>query len=68
MRIPDGWTYVSDYCLRRDGYTICRIGELYELWEGNKQMHVNLPSPQAAIEAWELLTNVREAMEPGEAA
>jgi hypothetical protein len=56
MRIPDGWTYVSDYCIRNGDYTICRIGgadgSRYELWKLKEQLAVNLPSAQAAIEVW----------------
>jgi hypothetical protein len=35
MRIPDGWKFVSEYCIRNGDYTICRIGgadgDRYEL-------------------------------------
>lgn len=55
MRLPDGWTYVSDYCIKRDDFTICRVGGAegyrYELWNLTEQLVVNLPSAQAAIEA-----------------
>lgn len=54
MRIPDGWEFVSDYCIKRGDFTICRIGGAdgwrYELWRLNEQLEVNLPSAQAAIE------------------
>lgn len=54
MRIPEGWAYVSDYCIKRDDFTICRIGSAdgwrYELWHLKEQLEVNLPSTQAAIE------------------
>lgn len=54
MRLPEGWEYVSDYCIRRGDFTICRIGGAdgwrYELWHLTEQLAVNLPSAQAAIE------------------
>lgn len=54
MRIPDGWEYVSDYCVRNGDYTICRVGGAdgwrYELWRLSEQLDVNLESAQAAIE------------------
>jgi len=56
MRIPDGWTVVSDYCIKRGDFTICRIGSAagwtYELWRLKENLAVNLPTAQAAIEAW----------------
>jgi hypothetical protein len=56
MRIPDGWEYVSDYCIKRGDYTICKIGSAdgwrYELWRLTEQIAVNMPSAQAAIEAY----------------
>lgn len=56
MRIPDGWEYVSDYCIKRGDYTICKIGSAdgwrYELWRLTEQIAVNMPSTQAAIEAY----------------
>lgn len=55
MRVPDGWAYVSGYCIRNGNYTICKIGTAdgvrYELWKLKEQLAVNLPSAQAAIEA-----------------
>lgn len=55
MRVPDGWAYVSDYCIRNGDYTICRIGGAdgwrYELWRLGEQLIVNLPSAEAAIGA-----------------
>jgi hypothetical protein len=60
MRIPEGWEYVSDYCIRRGEYTICRIGGAngftYELWRKKKQLHVNLASSQEALSLWASLT------------
>lgn len=54
MRVPDGWAYVSEYCIRNGDYTICKIGGAdgyrYELWKLTEQLVVNLPSAQAAIE------------------
>jgi hypothetical protein len=54
MRIPDGWSYVSEYCIKRDDYTVIRVGNAdgwsYELWRLKEQLFVNLPSAQAAIE------------------
>jgi len=54
MRVPKGWSYVSEYCIRRGEYTICKIGSAdgwrYELWRLSEQLAVNLPSAEAAIE------------------
>jgi hypothetical protein len=61
MRIPDGWAmcknkdgHPNPYAIERDGWTVCRIGNAngwtYELWNGRKQIAVNLPSAEAAIE------------------
>jgi hypothetical protein len=54
MRIPDGWEFVSNYCIKRGDFTICRIGGAdgwrYELWKLTEQLEVNLPSAEAAIE------------------
>lgn len=66
MRIPEGWEYVSDYCIRQGDYTICRIGGAqgftYELWRGKEQIAVNLPNAQAAIEQWQAsVTGVQAA-------
>lgn len=56
MRVPDGWTYVSEYCIKRDDFTICRIGgadgDRYELWQLKEQLAVNLPTAEAAIETF----------------
>jgi hypothetical protein len=53
MRIPDGWEYVSEYCIKRDDFTICRIGSAdgmrYELWKLKEQLAVNLPSAEEAL-------------------
>jgi hypothetical protein len=62
MRIPDGWEFVSDYCIRRGDYTIVRIGNAggwsYELWRLKEQLFVNLPSAEAAIEVWHETSSV----------
>jgi hypothetical protein len=54
MRIPEGWEFVSNYCVKRGDWTICRIGGpdgwRYELWKLNEQLEVNLPDAEAAIE------------------
>ncbi len=54
MRIPEGWEFVSEYCIRNGDYTIVRIGNAagwsYELWRLKEQLVVNLPSAQAALE------------------
>lgn len=54
MHVPKGWTFVSEYCIRRGDYTICKIGSAdgwrYELWLLKEQLAVNLLSAQAAIE------------------
>lgn len=60
MRIPDGWEYVSDYCIQRDDYTICRVSGRYELWHLKEQLHVNLPSAADAIKAYELQASTTE--------
>lgn len=56
MRIPEGWEFVSDYCIKCGDFTIVRIGGAdgwrYELWKLNEQLAVNLPSAQAAIETF----------------
>ena len=56
MRIPEGWEYVSEYCIKRGDFTICRIGGAdgvrYELWKLSEQLEVNLPSAEEAIELW----------------
>jgi hypothetical protein len=53
MHVPKGWIYVSEYCIRRGDYTICKIGGAdgwrYELWHLTEQQEVNLPSAEAAI-------------------
>jgi len=63
-RVPEGWEYVSDYCIRRDGYTICRIGgangDTYELWRAKEQLHCNLPTTQAALDLWASLNGSSE--------
>lgn len=55
MRVPKGWTYVSEYCIRRGDYTICKIGGAsgwsYELWHLTEQLAVNRPSAEEAIQA-----------------
>jgi hypothetical protein len=57
MRIPEGWEYVSDYCIKNGEYTICRIGGAdgwsYELWRMKEQISVNLPTSADAISAYE---------------
>lgn len=54
MRIPDGWEFVSEYCIRNGDYTVVRTGSAdgwrYELWRLKEQLEVNLLSAQAAIE------------------
>lgn len=54
MRVPEGWEFVSDFCIRNGDFTICRIGTVdgrrYELWKLSEQLAVNLLSAQAAIE------------------
>lgn len=59
MAGPDGWMQVSPYCIRREDYTVIKIGGAdgwtYELWRLNEQLVVNLTSAQAAIEAWEMI-------------
>jgi hypothetical protein len=56
MRIPDGWEFVSEYCIRNGEFTICRYGTAdgwrYELWQLKEQLAGNLPSSQAAIDLW----------------
>lgn len=56
MRVPDGWAYVSEYCIRNGDYTICKIGTAdgvrYELWQLKEQIEVNLPDAHAAIEIY----------------
>lgn len=56
MRVPDGWVYVSDYCLTRGDFTIVRIGTAdgvrYELWKLKEQLAVNLPTAESAIDLW----------------
>jgi hypothetical protein len=53
MRIPDGWDFVSNYCIKRGDFTICRIGGAdgwrYELWKLSEQLEVNLPDAEAAV-------------------
>lgn len=55
MRIPDGWQFVSDYCIRRGDFTITKIGGVsgwtYELWRMREQLQVNLSSAEAALDA-----------------
>jgi hypothetical protein len=57
MRIPEGWEYVIDYCIKNGEYTICRIGGAdgwrYELWRAKEQISVNLPTCADAILAYE---------------
>lgn len=54
MRVPKGWSFVSEYCIRRGDYTVCKIGSAdgwtYELWKLNEQLVVNLPTAEEAIE------------------
>lgn len=54
--LPDGWSHVSDYCIRNGEYTICKIGGAegwrYELWRLSEQLTVNLLTLDAAIEVW----------------
>lgn len=55
-KLPDGWTRVSNYCIRNGNYTICKIGGAdgyrYELWRLTDQLAVNLETLEAAIEVW----------------
>lgn len=55
MRVPGGWTYVSEYCIRSGDYTVVKIGGAngwtYEIWKLKEQLAIGLPSAQAAIEA-----------------
>ena len=54
--LPDGWNHLSDYCIRNDDYTICKIGGVdgwkYELWRLTEQLAVNLLTLESAIEVW----------------
>lgn len=54
--LPKGWSQISDYCIRNDDYTICKIGGVdgwkYELWRLTEQLAVNLLTLEAAIEVW----------------
>ncbi len=57
MRIPEGWSYVSDYCIRNGDYTICRygIGESewrYEIWMGKDQIAAGMSSSAEAIRVY----------------
>jgi hypothetical protein len=58
MRVPDGWQFVSEYCIRSEceQWTICRIGSAdgvrYELWRLKEQVAVNLLTAEAAIETF----------------
>jgi hypothetical protein len=56
MRIPDGWTFVSEYCIRNGDFTIVRIGGAdgyrYELWKLKEQLEVNLITAEAALETF----------------
>lgn len=62
MRVPEGWQFVSEYCIRNGDYTICKIGTAdgvrYELWKLKEQLFVNLPTAQAAIEVFNEQSNV----------
>ena len=57
MRVPKGWIYVSEYCIRRGDYTVCKIGGAegwrYELWRLTEQLAVNLPSVEEAVEIFQ---------------
>lgn len=56
--IPEGWSYISDWCIRSEdiAWTICKYtnaaGQIrYELWHLKNQVAVDLPSAEAAIHA-----------------
>jgi hypothetical protein len=51
---PDGWKYVSDWCIRSDDglYTICRVfvtGWVFELWHLKNLIAVGMCTQQDAI-------------------
>jgi hypothetical protein len=53
-QIPQGWSRVSDWCIRSDDglYTVCRVfvsGWVYELWRGKDLIAVGMSTAQDAI-------------------
>jgi hypothetical protein len=49
---PNGWRRVSDYCIARDDWTICKVwvnGWRYELWQGKNQLAVGMSTAAEAI-------------------
>ena len=51
--LPDGWKKLSDWCIAKGDYTVCKIGGLngwsYELWHLKNQLVVGLRSAEDAI-------------------